>query len=272
MMKHLKLILILFLSLVSCSKIFSQYIRGGDTAYVWAMSGLILREGPSKDSERIGNLPYGTAVLIKERMPERGGSHEEVVDAGSTYLGTKGKVEYKIRMDYFYVNTGGQEGYVYGGYISKLKPVDAYTGYLSKSSFFIKYLNETGQFGKELCRSEYTVGNSEFYYLKIVWEKGASVTVYGHEGPGTHCQVELPFFHLHDGYLLASAIHNRAMESLRKRWGELRPEQQELWLKDTDSFKSLSYMYEDEQACSEAGLDIRFIPQTLILNYFEACD
>ena len=78
------------------------------TYYVFAENGLILRDKPQQDGKKLINIPYGTALNVKD----------------DTRVGTATSVKeiatYSISGKWIAVIFGGQNGYVFDGYLSQL--------------------------------------------------------------------------------------------------------------------------------------------------------
>jgi hypothetical protein len=91
----------------------------GDTLYVWANDGLMMRKEPRFDSPSLMKLDYGTATVVMERT---GGEAEFVVASaiernqrtlpGISVFGGFVKIHYK-----------GMEGFIFGGFLSRLVPM-----------------------------------------------------------------------------------------------------------------------------------------------------
>jgi hypothetical protein len=81
--------------------------------YVHAASGVVLRKTPSKDGEKIATLPYSDRpVEVLETASAAGRYVAEQFEGG------------RIEGDWLRVRTAdGQEGYVFGGYLSRHVPV-----------------------------------------------------------------------------------------------------------------------------------------------------
>ncbi|NQY05298.1 MAG: SH3 domain-containing protein [Flavobacteriaceae bacterium] len=84
---------------------FTSY--GQNFHYVNAENGLIVRDEPSKSANRVGKLPYGTQVVIKEYS----GNKFSIQDDGQTITG-----EYVLISGYD--NTENISGYIFSGYLT----------------------------------------------------------------------------------------------------------------------------------------------------------
>ncbi len=85
--------------------------------YVHAAKGLVLRESPGKNGEKITTLPYrGPAVEVLETLSSAGRFVAERFDGQN------------IEGDWLRVRThDGKEGYVFGGYLSRYPPVAVFS-------------------------------------------------------------------------------------------------------------------------------------------------
>jgi hypothetical protein len=98
-----------------------RYYNEGDTIYVWAQSGLVLRDAPDLQSKKIGSLPFGTMVIPKMHKETDGiETSIEVIPSciyeGQNYSG------YKIPGNWVQVSANGKIGYVFDGFLSKYPP------------------------------------------------------------------------------------------------------------------------------------------------------
>ncbi|MEM9930485.1 MAG: hypothetical protein AAF840_11745 [Bacteroidota bacterium] len=91
------------------------------TRYVWAESGLVLRAAGAPAAERIGVVPFGSAVQL---TGERGQQHRVVAMRSVSYEwdGVQTSEPYVMKEHYVEVLYGEQRGYVYAGYLSRFSP------------------------------------------------------------------------------------------------------------------------------------------------------
>lgn len=121
--------IITFLLIVSSRISFAQ-----EKFFVIAENGLLCREKPNLDSERIGKLAYGAVVELLEKT-----SHsKEIKDNGKTKKGNWVKVKY-TNFPYI-VSTNDdigyeQQAYVFDGYLEPLKKAKVVIEDMDKSQF-----------------------------------------------------------------------------------------------------------------------------------------
>lgn len=85
--------------------IVANYTFGQEVQYVNANNGLIIREKPDKDSERIGKLEYGTRIIIIEET-----EIELAIKEGQEIINGKWVEIQEV--------DGSLKGYVFSGYLS----------------------------------------------------------------------------------------------------------------------------------------------------------
>ncbi|MDO8367418.1 MAG: SH3 domain-containing protein [Saprospiraceae bacterium] len=98
-----------------------RYYNEGDTLYVWAQSGLVLRDAPDFKSKKITSLQFGSIVVPNSHKETNGiESSLEVIPSciyeGQNYSG------YIIPGNWVQVFANGKTGYVFDGYLSKYPP------------------------------------------------------------------------------------------------------------------------------------------------------
>ncbi len=85
------------------------------TYYVWAKSGLSLREAPDKNAKKITTIPYGNKTTFISKVYE----HLTVTEFTNFEYGDI----------WFKINYDNQIGYAFAGYLSYLKPPKASENY-----------------------------------------------------------------------------------------------------------------------------------------------
>ncbi|MCB0545040.1 MAG: hypothetical protein KDC70_16050 [Saprospiraceae bacterium] len=93
-----------------------QY-QPGDTLYVWAGSGLVLRKSYTLNSAKLRSIPYGTMLIARNYAGDKRTEVEAV--PGFTANGEK-MPPVTLRGDFAQVIFRGDTGYVYDGYLSKM--------------------------------------------------------------------------------------------------------------------------------------------------------
>lgn len=115
--------ILLFLALCICCsniKAINQYMVG-DTLYVWALSGLVLRKAGKPDAEKILAVPYGSAVVAQEMQLSNPFEHWVLLQERQLHT-NQITVWPEVRLygGWLKVQFGKQEGYVFDGYLSRL--------------------------------------------------------------------------------------------------------------------------------------------------------
>lgn len=94
-----------------------DFYQPGDTLYVWATSGLVLRKAPSPDGAKLKTVPYGTLLVALNYSGDKQTEVEAV--PGFTAKGEK-YPPVMLRGGFAMVAFRGDTGYVFDGYLSKL--------------------------------------------------------------------------------------------------------------------------------------------------------
>ena len=93
----------------------------GDTLFVWA-SSLNLRELPGPEAKILGQLPYGSSVQILENELAPIACLDKALEPFTLEDGKKSKPFY-VKGYWAKVSFEGKTGYVFDGYLSKLKSI-----------------------------------------------------------------------------------------------------------------------------------------------------
>lgn len=91
----------------------------GDSIFVWA-SSLNMRERPSPDAKVIGKVPYGSAVVVVDDSIGKVAYKFKAVAEDTLENGERSKPFY-LHGFWVKVNFDGTVGYVFDGYLSKVK-------------------------------------------------------------------------------------------------------------------------------------------------------
>lgn len=188
----------------------------GDTLFVWAKSGLILRASPDFKAEKISTLPYGTAVKTHSyKYRDEDISEIEVAVVQPYNFNGKNYPGYKIPGLWVKVTAQGKTGYVFDGYLSKYPPankihqipLNTYTDEWSK------YLS--GAFG-ESCQSKDTSRHRHTPKFDITFYKNGASRQSRSAGDGVSAQTYmLPELSLEEGFLLANYFYDLEKNSNR---------------------------------------------------------
>lgn len=208
------LVLSLFFSL---SNMYSALAIGqygeGDTLFVWAKSGLVLRAAADFKAEKIITLPYGTAVkTLSHKYRDEDISEIEVTVVKPYSFEGKNYPGYKIPGQWVKVTVQGKTGYLFDSYLSKYPPM------LEKSEsgsreYWDDYLSRVfGQAGTSTDTSRR--GHVPEYDI-VFYKNGASRQSRSvGDGLSSHTYM-LPELSLEEGFLLANYFYDLEKNSNR---------------------------------------------------------
>lgn len=166
-MKHLFLTLILSVCFWAQAISINQY-KVGDKLTVLAKSGLVLRANPKSEGKKKNTLTFGTEVTV---LTEGFKANRHTVDDFKGYTITGFWVK---------VKAGSEEGWVFDGYLSKLKIYtdgDVKGASADFDMFDIAYLYNSPRKGE---RKNVSKDNRESY--EQAYEDGSKLTVSRYEG------------------------------------------------------------------------------------------
>lgn len=190
-MKNLAFSAICFLSVLTAHSNNLDF-EIGDTLYVWANEGLLMRRAPTFDSPTITKLKYGEQIIVIEKEDR---DYEFVVANSAT--GNK-TVFPKVVLTGRFVKIlyKGSYGFIYTGFLSKLQPMKEREG-------LDEYFNRTlGQL-QVIDRSK---ENSENKLKRIVYKNGViSQHVRGSENWWSNLYL-IPDISLREAYLLINRL------------------------------------------------------------------
>lgn len=166
-----KLLSIFLFSLLVCAGAYAiGSYNPGDELFVHAGSGLVLRKTPDPKGQRVDALNYGESLTVqKTDFKKKPHSVEEF--KGFTIKGFWVKV----------TTTGGKEGYVFDGYLSKNRPVvtiidDANTGN-SLAEFYL--LSNSPKKGKKI---DLPKEDTRYERYKQLFKNGSEAEIDSGEG------------------------------------------------------------------------------------------
>ncbi len=171
----------------------SEY-RYGDSLFVWAKSGLTLRDSTSIRSAKSFIILYGEQITIIDRNIGR--TAFEVQEFGVPSFTIKGcwvRVKYKNHI-----------GYVFDGYLSRLEPV------IIKERFGIPYVENLEEYlfrAYNFIKKEVETLPTSYDYQKRIYkfEGGVELIEEGSVGWYMH-QLIIPNISFEEGYLLANFL------------------------------------------------------------------
>lgn len=99
-----------------------------DSTYVWARNGLSLRTEANKQGDRIEIIPFGTRLRLLSPHYVYHYGHDKVdsIRLVPRITNNRGKdnKELHISSNWIQVETDGQTGYVFGAYLSRIRPIE----------------------------------------------------------------------------------------------------------------------------------------------------
>jgi Bacterial SH3 domain len=179
---------------------FSQPVFAQDSIYVWARSGMNLRETPDFNGKKITTLPYGTLVrvveyaqVVKSWSELAGDIEEPVVIQHKVMKNKKNNAAYIIEGSWVKVISAGKEGYVFDAYLSRMPP------------------HKTGTMSGEESIDSNLLNLHTYLQEQIgLAHQASKLTVYK-DGTSVHGSGQLwifPEIGRHDGYLLINYFFN----------------------------------------------------------------
>lgn len=187
-MKYLFFLLVLGqgFSALAATKEFSV----GDTLYVWANDGLVMRKEPKFDSPSLMKLEYGTAIVVIERT----GSETEFVVASAMNRNKKKLPGISIFGEFVKIHYKGMEGFIFDGFLSRLAPIHDQE---SLDDYFSRVFGQL----QTIDRSK-PVGHTEYRFKRTIYKTGiVSEFEGGPENWFTHLYF-IPGISLNEAYLL----------------------------------------------------------------------
>ncbi len=194
-----------------------QY-KPGDTLYVWAMSGLTLRDGPSLKAAKLANVPYGTMLKVLNYN----GAHDSSVEAVPGYAtGEESSPAVLLGGDFAQVTFQAIKGYLFDGYLSTL-PIIKYSKTADSGRPHFESLEEwaTRSFG--LLQKTQT-GTFEYGTPSMTqWIFGNGILISGWMEKDGHTRVVLPNVSMEEAFLIFNCMNNYEWQILYKgKYSEL---------------------------------------------------
>ncbi len=197
-MKKIIMFFVSFLITVQCYGI-TEY-KVGDKLFVWAKSGLNLRESPDPKSGIITKIHFGKSVecLGRKNSHQYDEDSEKITETVVTSTGNTSKITFNGR--WVLVRCGRHEGYVFDAYLSKLDPLYPLPDSINVMNYFTV-----------LCDSYHYLAkmdrNLEYGEEKIAFNNGAYMAFYYSSG-GYSFQLVLPEFSMEEAFLLVRYLDN----------------------------------------------------------------
>ncbi|HEY5750410.1 MAG TPA: SH3 domain-containing protein [Chryseolinea sp.] len=177
----------------------------GDTLYVWANDGLVMRKEPKFDSPSLMKLDYGTAIVVIEKT----GEEKEFVVASTLYRNQKTLPGISVFGGFVKIHYEGVEGFIFDGFLSRLAPLHDQE---SLDDYFKRIYGQLQTVDRSKKISEY-VG---YRFKRIIYKSGIISEAEGGESWGRHLYF-IPDISVNEAYLLINKSTNLAENYKRQR-------------------------------------------------------
>lgn len=175
------------------SGIYTLTAQENELKYVWAKSGLIIRDTPSITGNRIGKLAYGDSIRVVEKTEKRYMMKVlEIEEDTRSVLN-----DFYLKGNWVKIMVEDEEGFVWDGYLSRFPALQ-----------FISYTNleliETWanrEFGVTREISSKPILNSDYSKREITFTNGISLNSEITGGGGSEVIV-IPGARINEGFLL----------------------------------------------------------------------
>lgn len=195
--------ILLFLVLLKAA----SQLEAKPSLYVWAKTGLTLRSGPSKQSDKRATLPYGTKVVLDFTAPDGPRDSVIVIPAVKHPQGSKNPA-FIVYGKWVAVSTSMGIGYVFDAYLSNMPPFNP-----SKTSGL--HPNESAfSIGAWLAQTAGVLETrpTEDDYTRT-YQNGAVEDCQISEGSGSHRYTFPKGFRFNDGFLLLNYFEDLPISS-----------------------------------------------------------
>ena len=182
-----------------------------DKLFIWAESGLNLRESADSKSEVLIKIPFAEEVICKGRKSwyEYLNNSQKLKDKTET---TDGKlIEIELKGSWVKVKFGSYEGFVFDSYLSRFKPSIK----SNESRSVIEYFKTECDSLIYLEKKDSTL---EYGRDKIVFSNGIFMTQNYHSG-GSWFQMNLPDFSIEEALLIIRYLDKYAIDIKQKKDG-----------------------------------------------------
>lgn len=185
--------------------------RAGDTLYVWAVSGLSLRQSPDLKAAKLENIPHGATLVARNGKYSFSDCHPVRVEAVPGHKNINGVNSPVILQGCFVkVEFNGKKGYVFDGYLSKLPAMrfstckfGPYTDWKCFEPFDTYAAREFGRLAEIIHIEDTIVGYGS---LKRIYGNG--ITMDGWFDKIEERRIVLPDISLEEGFLISNNMFN----------------------------------------------------------------
>lgn len=163
-MKFIQFLILMLLCLDFQSVKANSIYNSGDTLYIWAKSGLNMREGPGTDFPRMKKLEYGEKVRVID-------NYLRSTPLSLTILKkNKRHKQFKLNGHWVRVKIENIEGYVFDGYLSRLPVME-----MKKNNDGEIYFEHFNEYAKREFGIDSTILNADslkHYDERFVYQNG----------------------------------------------------------------------------------------------------
>jgi hypothetical protein len=177
----------------------------GDTLYVWAIDGLMIRKGAKFDSPSLMKLDYGTAVVVLERI----GGEMEFVVADAIDRGQKTFPGISVFGEFLRIRHMGVEGFIFGGFLSRLAPLREKE---SLNDYFKRIFGPL----QTIDRSKKISEAVEHRFKRTIYKTGI-ISEFETDGYGSRSLYFIPDISMNEAYLLINKNSDLAENYKRER-------------------------------------------------------
>lgn len=192
--------------------------QSGDTLYVWAVSGLSLRQSPDLKAAKLDNIPHGAALVARNGKYSISDCPPVQVEAVPGHKNINGVHPPVVLQGCFIrVEFNGKKGYVFDGYLSKLPAMrfssckfGPYTDWKCFEDFDTYAAREFGRLAEFIHIEDTTVG---YGTLKRIYGNG--ITHDGWFDKIEERRIILPDISLEEGFLIFNNVFSYEQEIRR---------------------------------------------------------
>ena len=242
----------------------------GDTLYVWAMSGLTLRETPDLKGNKLNAAPYGSIVVAQDWKFFNDENKIQVEAAPGHKSGQTVSPPVILQGRFAPVLFQGEKGYVFDGYLSKFPPPQYKIGEFGEHKnwrcFEIMDAYGAREFG---LKSQKIVRESGDMYGTVKSVFGNGMVIDRWCGKGETGRIILPDLSLEEGFLFFSLFENYEQQ-VRRPSSDPQDYPWQYSGKSGSLMTNSITMRFGDAAC---GFTIRWLPleQTVIITYECSC-
>lgn len=151
-----------------------NHYQVGDTLFVWATSGLVLRTEPDFKADKMGILPFGSTVICQNDKSYNNKTHQiEAVPSFTNEVSEDKQPAIILYGDFIKVDFKGKTGYLFDCYLSSLKPPKI-TWNISGENKFIRegYIFSWLKDTYPIASNDTIYSNEDEYETRVVFKNG----------------------------------------------------------------------------------------------------